>query len=109
MAAVVTNMDLDVWRYLTSNRGAASEHKGYTLYQKEDFGRFETLPSDWYCCLNEHGEGKGIDFPIKAKPMVSWSPSRYCKMNGKLQKAPRIPIEKVSLHFVRKACGIQNL
>jgi hypothetical protein len=109
MAAAVINMDLDVWRYLTSNRGAASEHKGYTLYQKEDFDRFETLPSDWYYCLNEHGEGKGIDFPIKAKPRVSWSPSRYCKMNGKLQKAPRMPIEKVSLHFVRKACGIQNL
>ena len=82
MAAAVINMDLDVWHYLTSNRGAASEHKGYTLYQNEDFDRFETLPSDQYYRLNEHGEGKGIDFPIKAKPMVSWSLSQYCKTNG---------------------------
>lgn len=76
MAAVSINMDLDVWHYLTSGRGHASEHKGYTLYEKEDFDRFESLPSDWFYSLNVHGQGTTIDFPIKAKPKILWSLSR---------------------------------
>lgn len=106
MAAVSINMDLDVWRYLTSGKGQASEHKGYTLYEKEDFYKFKFLPSDWFYVLNEHGEGTTIDFPIKAKPIISWSPCRYHKNNNKLQKAPRMPVERVSLYFLRKACSL---
>ncbi len=70
-AGIYQYMDLDVWRFSTYNRGTQSEHKGYILYDKEDFNRFETLPSDWYYLLNKHGEGKAIDFPIKARPTVS--------------------------------------
>ncbi len=36
MATVSINMDLDVWHYLTSGKGQASKHKGYTLYEKGD-------------------------------------------------------------------------
>ena len=59
VALASINMDLDVLHFLTYNRGIPSEHKGYTLYEKEDFNRFETLANDWYYSLNEHGEGMG--------------------------------------------------
>lgn len=108
MAAVQVNIDLDVWHYITANRGTSCKHRGYTLYQKEDFSRFETLPSDWYYQRNEHGEGRAIEFPIKAKPIVAWSTSRCHVVNGKLQKRPRMPIERVSLHCVRRACDTTN-
>lgn len=91
MATIYVNMELDVWRYITDNKGAASNHKGYTLYEKEHFSHFKTLPSNWYYCLNQHGEGTAVDFPIKTKPMVSWSARRYIAGNGKLQMAPRMP------------------
>jgi hypothetical protein len=106
MATVSINMDLDVWHYLTSCKGQASEHKGYTLYEKGDFDRFTSLPNDCFFILNEHGEGTTIDFPIKAKPIISWSPSRYHEHNNKLQRAPRMPIERVSFYFLRKACSL---
>lgn len=109
VAPASINMDLDVWRFLTYNRGIPSEHKGYTLYEKEDFSRFETLANDWYYLLNEHGEGSKIDFPIKARAAVSWSKLRYHHSDGKLQKSPRLPIEKVSLHILKKACDVSNL
>ena len=109
LAPASINMDLDVWRFITSNRGMPSQHKGYTLHQKEDFKRFETLPSDWYYLLNEFGEGKAIDFPIKAGSTVSWSKLTYQHINGKLQKSPRVPVEKICVHILRRACDISNL
>ena len=102
-------MELDVWRYITENRGIASEHKGYTMYHKEDFNRFKHLPCDWYYYLDQHGQGMAVDFPVKAKPVLSWSPSRYHSVNGKLEKAQRMPIEKISLTFVKKACDIHSI
>ena len=32
------------------------------------------LPPDWWYFLNEHGEGKKVDFPMKIKPVLGWSP-----------------------------------
>ncbi|CAB4025927.1 Hypothetical predicted protein [Paramuricea clavata] len=77
VSPVYVNMPLDVWRYITLNKGKKSDHKGHMLYEKEHFDRFKGLPHDWYYVLNQHGEGICVDFPIKAKPIVSWSPSRF--------------------------------
>ena len=68
---VYVDIDLDVWHYVTRNKGEKSNHKGHTLYRREDFQSFEGLPNDWYFVLNQHGEGILIDFPLKAKPLVS--------------------------------------
>lgn len=106
---IYVNMELDVWRYVTYNRGTPSEHKDYTMYSKEDFDRFEVLPCDWYYNLNQHGQGTAIDFPVKAKPVVSWSASRYNVINGKLEKAARMPLEKISVSIVKRACDINNI
>ena len=42
MASIYINIELDVWRYITANSGTPSEHKGYMMYEKEDFDCFET-------------------------------------------------------------------
>lgn len=103
------DIDLDVWRYVTRNKGEKSNHKGHTLYRREDFQRFEGLPNDWYFVLNQHGEGISIDFPLKAKPLVSWTLSKFIIKSGKLVKAPRVPIEKVVIFFAKQACNIDSI
>lgn len=109
MASCYVNMDLDVWRYITYQQGVDAEHKGHKLYEKEDFRRFLGLPDDWFYILNDHGEGKAIQFPIKAKAIVSWSPSRFVSRNGKLEISPRVPLEIVTIDLVKRACNIDNI
>lgn len=109
MASCCANIDLDVWQYITYQQGVDAEHKGHKLYEKADFRRFLGLPNDWFYILNQHGEGIAIHFPIKAKVKVSWSPSRFVLRNGKLEVAPRIPLEKVTNKLVKRACNIDNI
>ncbi|KAK2547465.1 hypothetical protein P5673_032547 [Acropora cervicornis] len=100
---------LDVWRYLTCGKGTASQHRGHVLYSKHDFERFTALPEHWWYYLDEHGEGRVVDFPIKIKPLLTWSPAHHIKRAGRLVKAPRFPIEKLSVTMVKRACNLQNL
>ena len=96
-APMEAKMDLDVQRYLWNGKGVVAEHTGYKLYYKEDFFRFTTLPENWWYYLDLHGEGKAIDFPLKMKPVLSWTPIQYIKEKGKLKKAPRAPVEKLKI------------
>ena len=86
IAPIYINMELDVWRFIMENKGIPSQYKGYMLYEKVDFVRFETPPSHWFYILNEHGEGIAVDFPIKAKTVSSWTPSHYIVNKGKLKE-----------------------
>lgn len=106
---IYVDMDLDVWRYITCNQGEKSSHKGHTLFEREHFHRFEGLPDDWYFILNQHGEGISIDFPLKAKPLVSWTSSKYILENGKLVLAPKVPKEKIVIFVAKRACNVNNL
>ena len=103
------NIDHDVWRYLVRQKGVPSEHKGYFLYQKTDFDRFATLSAHWDYCLDAHGQGVTIDFPLKAKPALSWTADHYFTEQGKLKLAPKIVIEKVHIVFAKKACDVNNI
>ncbi|CAB4015417.1 Hypothetical predicted protein [Paramuricea clavata] len=108
-AIIYVDMDLDVWRYITCNQGRKSNHKGHILFEREDFRRFEGLPDDWCFILNQHGEGVSIDFPLKAKPLVSWTALSYIVKSGKLVMAPKMPIKKVVLSFAKRACNMDNI
>ena len=37
-----------------------------------------------------------MDFPLKMKPLLSWTPVQYIKENGMLKQAPQAPVEKVN-------------
>ena len=102
-------MDLDIWRYVVEGKGERCSHRGHYLYQKQDFSRFCNLPADWWYYLAATGEGKAVDFPIKAKPILAWTPQKYVVHDGKLVKSPRIPIEKISITFARRPCNQTNL
>ena len=92
---------LDVWRYVTCGKGVASE--------KDDLIRFRYLPEDWWYCINSDGEGVAVDFPLKARPVLSRSQQKFTVKDGKLVKAARFPIEKVCLTLIWKACNTANI
>lgn len=87
----------------------ASDHIGHTMFQCKDFVRLTSLPSHWWYYLDIHGEGMAIVFPLKVKPMLSWSRKHCIKKAGSLHEAPRIPIEKIQIGMGRRACNIDNV
>lgn len=109
MGPVTVNIDHDVWRYLMRGKGVPSNHVGYFLYDKHDFDRFASLPPHWDYCLDENGEGTRVDFPVKAKAVLAWSTKKCCVVGGELVTAPRVALEKVAVHIVKKACNINSL
>ena len=107
-APVEVKMDLDVQRYLWNEKVGVAEHTGYKLYYKEDFFPFTTLPENWWYYLDLHGEGKAVDFPLKMKPVLSWTLIQYIKEKGKLKKAPRAPVEKLKIHICKRAINSED-
>lgn len=102
-------MDLDVWRFATHEKGEVSEHRGNKLYQRSEFSQLKYLPENWWYYLNDNAEGIAVDFPLKCKPVLSWSPNTFIKKDGKLCKAARIPVEKICITVIRKACDADHL
>ena len=77
------DMQLDVWRYIVRDKGDASTHQGHLL-DKEEFCRLKFLPNNWWYFTDANGEGTAIEFPVKVKPVLSWSPKTHI-----LQRLPR--------------------
>ena len=71
------------------------------MYSKHDFERFTALSERWWYYLDEHGEGKAVDFPIKTKPLLTWSPAPHIRRAGRLVKAPQFLREKLSVTMVK--------
>ena len=95
----------DCWRFISQGKGTPSAHRGYFLYGRHDFGRLPMLPADWWYYLNQHGEGKKIDFPMKIKPVIAWSPKKHVLNGENLIEPKRFPIEKRSISFSRLPCN----
>ncbi len=64
---------------------------GHYMYGKDDFCRLPMLPPDWWYYLNEHGEGRKIDFPMKIKATISWSPKKYVLKGNKNCTRTKVP------------------
>ena len=103
------SMDHDCWRYITQGKGTSSEHRGYYLFERSDNGRLPMLPSDWWYFLNQHGEGKKVDFPMKIKAALDWSPKKFISDGKKVLPGPRFPIERLSVCFARLPCNEKNI
>ena len=82
---------------METQRGITSEHRGHILLEKADLAKLTCLPSNWWYVANEHGDGVQIDFPMKAKPILSWSPKVFVRStNGSMHvPAKRFPREKI--------------
>lgn len=109
LSPVSIKMDLDLWRYISFNRGAESRHTDYQLYQIEDFSRFEKLPHNWWHFLNRDAEGQAVKPPLKIKPVLSWTPVIQVFREGMLMPSPRNPLEKICVDILRRPCGVDNL
>lgn len=109
MSPFYVHMHLDVWRFLSYKKGTGSQHRGHVLYCKNDFVRFTTLPMYWWYYLDMHGEGKAVDFPLKIKPVLTWSPAHHYRKGGKLVQASQFPMEKLCITLIKRACDIDNL
>ena len=108
-APVYVTIDLDVWRHIVFEKGFTSEHRGHHLYEKDDFHKFKYLPVNWWYNLDGDGNGISVDFPLKAKPMLSWSPKNFLKEDGGMIEAKRFPIEKVCLTVIRNSCTAEQI
>lgn len=110
-AHIYVPFDLDVWRYLTKDRGTAIG-KGAFLLEKSEFDLFcNYLPTHWYYFLDLHGEGTAVEFPIQVRPFLSKSGAKNFVVgdDGTLTKAPIMHSEKLSIYFVKRACNINNI
>ena len=94
----------DVFKYLFKNRGSKSNDKGHILLEKQDFYRCN-FPSSWYQLVDSIGDGVEIDFPVKARLFLSWSPKNHELVGESMQLLPRYRPEKLSLSFCKKACS----
>ena len=108
MQPTYIEMDLDIWRWGTRDKGVPSDHKGHFMLGKEDFTRFP-LPCHRYYWLDVHGQGMAVDFPVKTKTLLTWSPKHFVAGGQDLVQAPRVPIEKLVISFSKRACDLTNL
>ena len=63
-----------------------SEHRGFKLYERDDFCLFKELPHNWWYILDKNSEGYAIDFPMKMKPLLTWTTANYIWKNNRYAK-----------------------
>lgn len=104
------HLDHDIWRFMFHGKGkAAQHHPGWVLLEKGDFSRLE-LPEYWWYALDQHGEGRAISFPMRARTVLSYSSKRYIRdAEGNTVLAPRKPVETATFIIARCQRGLDNL
>lgn len=105
VAPVDVCMDLGVQRFLFREKRVVSKRRGYQICHETDFCRFVTLPQSWWHSLDANGQGTTIDL-LKMKAVLSWTPKHFVKKKKKIEKllkGPRAPIEKLKIHFAKRA------
>ena len=106
---VTLHMDHDVFRFLVKGKGRQAENfPGSLLLEKEDFSRFN-MNQYWWYNLNNNGQGRAVNFPIRAKHILRWSSKQYVAINGHISLAPQKPVEIVSFFIARHQTGIDIL
>ena len=108
MAPFYVSFDLDLWRYVSNNRGCNSQHKGYKLSCIEDLALLK-LPEHWWNYLNEHSQGQAVKPPLKIKPILSSTPATQVFKDDKLIVRQRMPLEKLCVDILRRPCDTTNL
>lgn len=95
----------DCYRFLFQGKGRANKDGKSTMLEKQDFDQcnFDNL---WDQCLDKNGDGVRIKFPIKLQLNLSWSPKITAVKNGTLVNPPRMPLEKLTIEFIRQPFSI---
>ena len=100
---VVIAFQHDCFRKLFSGKGRISRDQKAVMLEKDDFPVSDNyFPQGWFQCLDKNGDGAEILFPIRLQTQLSWSTKRMHCQNGALVKSLRMPLEKLSIDFLRK-------
>jgi len=99
----------DCFRKLFHGKGRTSRDKKAIMLHKNAFSEcLDYFPQCWYQCLDKNGDGVEIEFPIRLQLHFSWSPKRRTCQNGVLTETRRMPLEKLSIDFLRKPFSIST-
>ena len=104
---VVIAFQHDCFRKLFSGKGRISRDKRAVMLEKDDFCQCNNyFPQGWFRCLDKNGDGAEVLFPIRLQAHLSWSTKRLHCQNGVLVESQRMPLEKLSIDFLRKPVSI---
>ena len=76
----------------------AHTQKSYLM--QEDFSKLG-MTDGWDTWVDQHGQGFAVEYPIRVQKVVRSSPQSYKLQDGKLQKAPCVKCEWVSIDFLK--------
>lgn len=95
----------DVFNFLFRDRGTKSNHREHILLSKQEFDRCH-FPLNWDRLVDSIGDGVKIDFPVKVRLFLSWSPKNHTLEGNSMRLLPRYRPEKLSLSFCKAACSL---
>ena len=87
------------------DKGRKSNDSGYILLEKQDFIRCH-FPNGWHRLIDSIGDGVQIDFPVKVRLFLSWSPKTHSLTGESITPCPRYRPEKLSISFCKAACSL---
>ncbi len=91
----------DVFAFLFNGRGRKDGL--WLVLGKEDFQALY-FPNNWDNLVDLHGEGTRVNFPVKIRHFISWSPVQHIKDNaGNVVPSSRSYLEKMSVQFIKVA------
>ena len=71
----------NVFEYFFGGKGEKSNERGAILLDEADFDACD-LPKDWDNVVDHIGDALRIDFPVKIRPFLSWSPKTRALVGG---------------------------
>ena len=90
--------------FLFKDKGQKSNYSGYILLEKQDFIRCH-FPNGWHRLKDSIGDGVQIDFPVKVRLFLSWSPKTHSLTGESITPCPRYRPEKLSISFCKASCS----
>ena len=86
-------MELYTCRFWFAGRGESIGSKGDVLLCEDDFIKLG-LPNNWHIWTDKNNQGYKVDFPIKLRPILTFSPKNAATSS-------RIPLEKIWIDFAK--------
>ena len=82
----------DVFKFLFQGKGRALSN--WVLQEGRDFNQ-NYFPARWDVCLDSHGQGNRIYFPLKIRHCYTMSPKKYTRSSSGYNVAPRAYEERI--------------
>lgn len=83
--------------------GRGRKHGLWFLLEKGDFEK-RFFPDNWDNLLDKHDQGTRVNFPVKVRHFISWSPPQFnVNISGNVVPSSRSYLEKMSMDFIKVA------